>query len=97
MGPGLLRFAPVVDGKLITTDPYGNKAGSYHDTPVLAGMNANESFSLPENTLAGVQEDIKTLFGIAAPKPKLFISPRSQKIIELLINKYAVSEVRPRP
>jgi para-nitrobenzyl esterase len=75
MGPGLLRFAPVIDGKLIPVDPYSNLAGTYHDTPLLAGMNADESFSLPEKTLAGVKQDIKQIFADSAPQATRLYQP----------------------
>jgi para-nitrobenzyl esterase len=62
-GPGLLRFAPVIDGVLIPQAPYNNAKGSYSDTPILAGMNANEAFSLPPADLPTLRADVKTLFG----------------------------------
>lgn len=63
LGPGLLRFAPVIDGDLIPHDPYSNKKGSYTDTPILAGMNADESFTLPPENLSALRADVKALFG----------------------------------
>jgi para-nitrobenzyl esterase len=63
LGPGLLRFAPVIDGGLIPHDPYSNTKGAYADTPILAGMNADESFSLPPKDLPALRADINSMFG----------------------------------
>lgn len=72
LGAGLLRFAPVVDGHLLPHDPYNNAPGQYSDTPLLAGMNADESFSLPASDLPGLQADMQTLFGALAPQAQAF-------------------------
>ncbi|RMR03577.1 hypothetical protein ALP94_03024 [Pseudomonas savastanoi pv. glycinea] len=72
LGPGLLRFAPVVDGLLLPHDPYSNAPGQYSDTPLLAGMNADESFTLPASDLPGLQADMQTLFGALAPQAQGF-------------------------
>jgi para-nitrobenzyl esterase len=70
LAPAMLRFAPVVDGNFIPVDPYASAAGTYIDTPILAGMNANEAFSLPAGTPEALQSDIDQLFGQMAPKAK---------------------------
>ena len=72
LGPGLLRFAPVIDGDLLPEDPYSNTVGHYIDTPILAGMNADEAFSLPSNDLPGLHADMKALFGALAPQAQAF-------------------------
>jgi para-nitrobenzyl esterase len=45
LGDGLFAFAPVVDGRLIPSDPYASARGGFIDTPVLAGMTADEASS----------------------------------------------------
>jgi para-nitrobenzyl esterase len=40
---GMMTFAPVIDGRLIPSNPYASVAGTFIDTPVLAGMTADES------------------------------------------------------
>jgi para-nitrobenzyl esterase len=40
---GLMAFAPVIDGRLIPSDPYASAAGTFIDTPILAGMTADEA------------------------------------------------------
>ncbi|PPS48587.1 hypothetical protein B0F86_00235 [Pseudomonas syringae] len=63
LGPGLLRFAPVIDGDLIPHDPYNNAVGSYADTPILAGMNADASFSLPPEDLPALRAELRAMYG----------------------------------
>ncbi|SEM54188.1 para-nitrobenzyl esterase [Pseudoxanthomonas sp. GM95] len=70
LGPGMLRFAPVIDGTFVPVDPYGSAAGTYIDTPILAGMNANEAFSLPADTVQELASDIDQLFGPMAPEAR---------------------------
>src|SRR5690606_7419392 len=41
-----LRFAPIVDGKLIPHGTAGLPAGSYADTPVLTGLTADEGSAM---------------------------------------------------
>ncbi|MCH5537549.1 carboxylesterase family protein [Pseudomonas syringae pv. syringae] len=62
LGPGLLRFAPVIDGDLIPHDPYNNAVGSYADTPILAGMNADASFSLPPEDLPALRAELRAMY-----------------------------------
>jgi para-nitrobenzyl esterase len=76
LGPGLLRFAPVIDGDLIPRDPYDNAKGSYSDTPILAGMNADESFSPPPKDLPALLDDVKALFGNMADAAHSFYGTR---------------------
>lgn len=64
VGTGLLAFAPVMDGRLIPSDPYASAPGTFIDTPVLAGMNADEAFSLPKTDKAGLEQDITAMFGV---------------------------------
>jgi para-nitrobenzyl esterase len=81
LGPGLLRFAPVIDGDLLPEDPYSNTAGHYVDTPILAGMNADEAFSLPSNDLPGLHADMKALFGAVARQAQTFYATDKAKDI----------------
>lgn len=81
LGPGLLRFAPVIDGGLLPEDPYGNAAGHYADTPILAGMNADEAFSLPSQDLPGLHADMQALFGALAPQAQTFYATEKAKDI----------------
>ena len=63
LGSGLLNFAPVIDGALLPSNPYVGGADAFNDTPILAGMNADEAFSLPKTDIAGLNEEIDTYFG----------------------------------
>jgi para-nitrobenzyl esterase len=82
LGPGLLRFAPVVDGDLLPHDPYANVPGQYWDTPLLAGMNGDESFSLPPSDLPGLQADMQALFGDLTPQAEQFYATHEATDIE---------------
>jgi para-nitrobenzyl esterase len=42
-----MAFAPVIDGRLIPSDPYASTAGTFIDTPILAGMTADEASDAP--------------------------------------------------
>jgi len=68
LGPGLLRFAPVVDGQLIPRNPYAGATQADIDTPMLAGMNADEAFSLPSKDLASLRSETQTFFANLAPQ-----------------------------
>lgn len=60
---GLLQFAPVIDGTVLPANPYVSRKGGFSDTPVLAGMNADEAFSLPKSDIAGLDQEIDNYFG----------------------------------
>ncbi|SYZ51393.1 carboxylesterase [Xanthomonas arboricola pv. juglandis] len=92
LGPAasMLRFAPVIDGGFIPVDPYGSAADTYLDTPILAGMNADEAFSLPVDTPEKLQSDIDQLFGPMAAKAKavyLVDQPGDLKDLDRLIRR----------
>jgi para-nitrobenzyl esterase len=79
LGPRLLRFAPVIDGHLLPHDPYDNTRGQYFDTPLLAGMNADEAFTLPADDHHRLDADVQALFGGMASQAKAFYATEATK------------------
>lgn len=64
---GLFGFAPVTDGRWIPSDPYRNVPGSFIDTPILAGMNADEAFEpLSEGAAAAAARRTRKERGLAS-------------------------------
>ncbi|WP_052365180.1 carboxylesterase/lipase family protein [Halotalea alkalilenta] len=67
---GVLSFAPVIDGQLLPQDPYLSATGTSADTPILAGMNADEAFSLPQEEMDGLEAEIEQIFAAMAPQAR---------------------------
>lgn len=82
--PEILAFAPVIDGKLLTGNPYASIPYQYSDTPILAGMNADESFVLPAQNADDFHKDIKNIFGNYAGEAQRLYAPNADSDIPSL-------------
>lgn len=63
LGAGLLQFAPVIDTGILPVNPYDSIPGTFADVPILAGMNADEAFSLPVTDPDGFNDELEQFFG----------------------------------